>query len=156
MYFSVMSYFLHPRGLQQSGTLCPSPPPKVCTSSCPLNQWCPLAISSSDALFSFCPQSLPASGTFPMSRQFASDEQNTRASASASALPVNIQDWFPLRLTGLISMLSNRPSGVFSRTAVQGTDSLALCLLYGPALTTIHDHWSNVSTLETFNISSEL
>ena len=67
--------------------------------------WCCLAISFSDALFSFCPQSFPASGTFPMSLSFASDNQNTGASASASVLPVTVQDWFPLGLTGLISAL---------------------------------------------------
>ena len=70
---------------------CPSPPPRVCPSSYSLHQWCHLATSSSDALFSFCPQSFPASGTFPMSYLFTSDDQNTGASASASVLPVNIQ-----------------------------------------------------------------
>ena len=77
------------------------------------------AISSSDALFSFCPQSLPASGTCPMSQQFASDDQKTGASASASDVPVNIQGWSCLRLTGLISLLSKGLSGVFSSTTVQ-------------------------------------
>ena len=75
------------------------------------------AISSSDALFSFCPQSLPASGTCPMSQQFASDDHNT--GASASVLPMSIQGWFPLSLTGLISLLSRGLSGVFSSTTVQ-------------------------------------
>ena len=74
-------------------------------NSYPLSWWCRPAISSCDALFSFCPQSFPASGTFPMSCLSASDDQNTGPSASASALPVNIQGWFPLRLTGLISLL---------------------------------------------------
>ena len=69
-----------------------------------MHQWCHPAISSSDTLSSFCPQSFPASGTFPISHQFTSDDQNTVA--SASALPVKIQGWSPLRLTGLISLLS--------------------------------------------------
>ena len=84
---------------------CPSPPPGVCPSSVSLHRWCHPAISSSDALF-FCPQSFPVSGTFPMSHLFTSDDPNTGASASGSVLPMNIQDWCPLRLTGLISLLS--------------------------------------------------
>ena len=83
------------------------------------NQWCHLAISSSDALFPFCPQSFPASGTLPVSHLFASNDQNTEASALASVLPVNIQGWSPLRLTGLISLLSKGLSGVFSSTTVR-------------------------------------
>ena len=78
--------------------------------------WCCPAISSSDAFFSFCPQSFTASVTFPMSCLFASESQNTRASASESVLSVNIQGWSPLRLTGLISLLSKGLSGVFSST----------------------------------------
>ena len=98
---------------------CPSPPPRVCPSSYSLHQWCHLATSSSDALFSFCPQSFPASGTFPVSHLFASDTQNTGASASASVSPVNIQGWSPLRLTGLISLLSKGLSGAFSSTTIR-------------------------------------
>ena len=86
--------------------LCPSPSPEVCPGSCPLHQWCRPAISFSDALFSFCPHSFPASGTFPMSQLFSSDDQNTGASPSASVLPTSIPGWFPLRLTGLISLQS--------------------------------------------------
>ena len=77
------------------------------------------SISFSDALFSFCPRSFPAPGTFPMSCLFTSDDQNTETSALASLLPVNIQSWSPLRLTGLVSLLSNGLSGVFSSTIVQ-------------------------------------
>ena len=87
-------------------------------SSCPLHLWCHPAISSSDTFFSFCPQSFPASGSFPMSQLFVSDDQNTRASSSASALPVSIQSWSPLRLTALISLLSKGLLGVFSSTMV--------------------------------------
>ena len=112
----VISDSLWPHGLQQARPPCPSPSPEICPSSCPLHQWCHPSISSSDALFSFCPQSFPASGTFPMS-WLLSDDQNTGASAS-SVLPMNIHGWFPLRLTGLISLLSKALS-VFSFTTVQ-------------------------------------
>ena len=76
------------------------------------------AISSSNALLSFCPQSFPASGTFPISRLFASGDQNTGASALAPVLPMNIQGWFPLKFSGFISLLSKGLSGVFSSTTV--------------------------------------
>ena len=79
----VMSNSLQPHELQHPRPLCPSPSSKVCPSSCPLYRWCHPAISSSDALFSFCPQSFPVSGTFPMSQLFSSDDQNTGVSASA-------------------------------------------------------------------------
>ena len=102
----VVSDSLQPHGLQHTRPPCLSPSPRVCPSSCPFHRWCHPAISSSDALFSFCPQSLPASGTFPMNHLCASDDQNTGTSASASVFPVNIQGWSPLRLTGLISLLS--------------------------------------------------
>ena len=71
--------------------------PEVCPRSCPMHQWCHPTISSSDALFSFCPQSLPAPGIFPTCLLFTSDDQNTGVSASASVLPTSIQGWFPLR-----------------------------------------------------------
>ena len=106
-------------GQQHTRLLCPSPSPKVCPSACPLHRWCHPAISSSDTLFSFCPQFFPASGTFPMSQLFATDDQNTRVSTSASVLPTSIQGWFPLRSTGFISMLSKGLSGVFSCPTVQ-------------------------------------
>ena len=107
-----------PHGLQHIRPPCPSPSPGVCPSSCSLHQWCHPAISSSDALFSFYPQSFPASGTFPMSL-FASDDQNTEASASASILSMIILGWIPLRLTILIFLLSKELTGVFSSTTVQ-------------------------------------
>ena len=97
---------------------CPWPSPRVCTSPCPLHWWCHPVTSSSDALFSLCPQSFPASGTFPMSPLFASDNQNTGVSASASVLPMSIRGWFPLRLAGLISLLCKGLSGVFSSTTI--------------------------------------
>ena len=110
---------LQHHGLQHARPLRPSPSPKVCPSSCSLHQWCHPAISSSDALFSFCPKSFPTPRTFPVHQLFASDDQNTGVSASASVLPTSIQDWLPLRLTGLISLLSKGLSRVFSSTTVQ-------------------------------------
>ena len=112
----VMSDSLWPHGLQHIRPPCPSPSPGVCPSSSSLHQWCHPAFSSSDALFSFCPQSFPASGTFPMSQLFVSDDQNTEASGSAAILPMSIQGWFPLRLTVLISLPSKGLTGVFSTT----------------------------------------
>ena len=90
----------------------------VCPSSCPLNQWCHPTISSSVTFF-FCPQSFPASGSFPMSWLFALGGQQIGASASTSVFPVSSQGWFPLRLTGFISLLSKGLSRVFSSTTVQ-------------------------------------
>ena len=107
---------LQPHGLHHSKHPCPSPSSEVCPSSCPLHWWCRPAISSSDALLSFCPQSFPPSGTFPMSLLFTSSGQNTEA--SASVLPTSIQCWSPLRLTGLISLMSRGLSGAFSSTTV--------------------------------------
>ena len=109
---------LWPHWLQHTRPPCPSPSPKVCPSSCPLHQWCHPA-TSSDALFLFCLQFSPASGTFPMNQVFISDGQNTGASASASVFSTSIQGWFPLRLTGLFSLLSKGLLGVFSSTTVQ-------------------------------------
>ena len=107
---------LWPHGLQHAKSPCPSPSPRVCPTSCSLYWWCGLAISSSDALFSFCPQSFPVSGIFPMNCLFASDYQNIGASTSASVFPVNIQGLSILALTDLISLLSKRLSGAFSIT----------------------------------------
>ena len=112
----VLSDSLRPHGLQHVRPPHPTSSPDVCPSSCPLHQWCHPATSSSDALFSFCPLSFPASGTLPISRLFASDDQNTEA--SALVLPTSIQGWFPWRLTGLLSLQSKGLSGVFSSTTV--------------------------------------
>ena len=92
---------------------------QLCSNSCPLNQWCHLTISFSAAPFSCCLQSFPASGSFSMSRLFASSGQSIRASASPSVLPMNIQGWFPLGLTSLISLLSKGLSRVFSSPTIQ-------------------------------------
>ena len=109
---------MKPHGLQHARPPCPWPSPEVGPNSCPLHLWCRPAISCSGALFSFCPQSFPASGAFPISWLFTSDDQNTGASASATVLPMSIHGWFPLRLTALISLLSKGLSGVFSTTTV--------------------------------------
>ena len=109
---------LRPHGLQHAKPPCPSSSPRVCSSSCLLHQWCRPAISSSDALFSFCPQSCPASGNFPVSQLLTSHDQYSGSSTSASILITSIQGWSPLRLTGLISLLSKGLSGVFTNTAI--------------------------------------
>ena len=92
-------------------------------------------------LFSSCPQSLPASGSFPMGQFFASGGQRIGASASASVLPMNIQDWFPLGLTDLISLQSKGLSRVFSNMTVQKHQFFALSVLHGSTLTSIRDYW---------------
>ena len=107
-----------PRGLQHSGLPCPSLSLRVCSNSCPLSQWCYLTISFSATPFSFCLQSFPASGSSPVSQLFTSGGQRIGVSASATALPMNIQSWFPLGLTSLISLQSKELSRVFSNTTV--------------------------------------
>ena len=96
-------------GLQQARPPCPSPTPEVYSNSCPLSQWCHPTISSSLVPFSSCLQSFPASGSFQMSQLVASGGQSIGVSASASVLPMNIQDWLPLGWTGWISLLSKGP-----------------------------------------------
>ena len=108
-----MSNFLQLPGLQHIRLLCPPLSPGVCSNSCPLGQWCHPTNSSFAAPFSFCLQSFPASGSFPMSQLFALGSQSIGASASASVLPMNIQGWFPLGLTGWISLQSKGLSRVF-------------------------------------------
>ena len=98
---SVMYNSLPPHGLQHTRLPCPSPTPGACSNSCPSSQWCHPTISSSVVPFSSCLQSFPASGSFPVSQLFASGGQSIGASASASVFPMNIWDWFPLRLTDL-------------------------------------------------------
>ena len=93
---SVVSDSLRPHGLQHARLPCPSPTPGACSKSCPLSRWCHPTISSSVVPFCSCPQSFPASGSFPMSQFFSSGGQSIGASASASVLPVSIQDWSPL------------------------------------------------------------
>ena len=116
-------------GLQHTRLPCPSSSPRACSNSCPLGR---LTVSSSVVHFSFSVQSFPASGSFPMSRLFASGGQSVGASASASVLPMNIQGWFPLGLTNLISLQSKGLSRVFSRTTIQN------CWFFGQSYL-----WSN-------------
>ena len=130
---------------------CPSPTPRVYPNSCPLNWWYHPTISSSVIPFS-CLQSFPASGSFPMSQFFMTGSQSIGASASASVLPMNIQDWFSLGWTGWISLQSKGLSRVFSNTTQESSppqfksiNSLALSPLYNPTLTSIHDYWKNHS-----------
>ena len=104
-----------------------------------IGQWCHLTLSSSVIPFSSCLQSLRASGSFPMSRLFISDGQCIRVSTSASVLPVNVQGWFSLRLTNLISLQSKGLSRVFSNTTVQKHQFFGV-QLYSPTLTSIHDY----------------
>ena len=113
----VVSDSLRPHGLQHARLPCPSLSSRVGSSSCPLNRWCYPTISSFVVPFSSWLQSFPSSGSFPMSQLFASVSQSIVA--SASVLPVNIQDWFPLGLTGLISLQSTGLSRVFSSTTVR-------------------------------------
>ena len=109
---------LWPHRLQHARLPCPSPSPWVCSNSCPLSRWCHPTISSSVAPFSSCLQSFPASGSFLMSWLFTSGGQSAGALASASVLPMTIQDWFPLGWTGLIFLLSKGLSRVFSSTTI--------------------------------------
>ena len=116
---SVVSDSLRPHESQHARPPCPSPTPGVHSRSRPSSQWCHPAISSSVVPFSSCPQSLPASGSFPMSQLFAWSGQSTGVSASASFLPMNTQDWSPSGWTGWISLQSKGLSRVFSNTTVQ-------------------------------------
>ena len=110
---SVVSNSLWPHELQHARLPCPSPTPGACSNSCPSSRWCHPTISSSVVPFPSCLQSFPASGSFLMSQFFTSGGQSIGISASASVLPMNIQDWFALGLTGWISLLSKGLSRVF-------------------------------------------
>ena len=116
---SVMSDSLWPHGLQHTRLPHPSPSLRACSNSCPLSQWCYPTVSSSVVPFSSCFKSFPASGSFLMSQLVASGGQSIGVSASASVLPMNIQDWFPLGLIDLISLQSKGLSRDFSNTTVQ-------------------------------------
>ena len=116
---SVVSDSLRLHGLQHTRPSGPSPTPRVYSNSCTSIQWCHPTISASVIPFSSCLQSFLASGSFPMSQFFASGGQNIGASTSSSVFPMNIKDWFPLGLTGVISLQSKGLSRVFSNTTVQ-------------------------------------
>ena len=149
-----MSDSLWPHGLQHSRLPSPSPSPRVCSNSCPLSWWCHPTISSSVVVSSFCLQSFPASGSFQMSQLFTSGSPSIGASASASVFPINIQGWFPLGLTGLISLQSKGLSRVFSnnnkkKSLLQNHSSKASIhwhsAFFMVQLTSIHDYWKNHS-----------
>ena len=116
---SVMSDSLRSHESQHARPPCLSPTPRVYSNLCPSSRWCHPAISSSVVPFSSCPQSLPASGSFPMSQLFARGGQSPGVSASATVLPMNTQDWSPLGWTGWISLQSKGLSRVFSNTTVK-------------------------------------
>ena len=137
---------LRPHEPQHTRPPCPSPTPRACSDSCPLSRRCHPTISSSVVRFSSCLQSFPASGSFLTSQFFASGSQSFRVSASASVLPMNIQDWFPLEWTGWISLQSKGLSNESSPTPqFKSINSSVLSFLYGPPLTSIHDYWKTIA-----------
>ena len=112
-----ISFWFH--GLKHARLPCPSLSPGVCSNSCLFSWWCHPAISATVTRLSSCPQSFPTSGSFPVNWLFVSGDQSIGASASTSVLPMTIQVWFPLALTGLISLLSKGLSRIFSSTTVR-------------------------------------
>ena len=140
---------------QTCPTLC-DPMDTACQACLIINSWSLLKLMSIRSVmpsnhlifcrpFSFCFQSCPASGSFPLSQFFLSGGQSIGASASASVLPMNIQDWFLLGWTGSISLQSKELSRVFSNTTVESINSSVLSFLHSPTLASIHDHWKNHS-----------
>ena len=142
---SVMSNSLPPHGLQHARPPCPSPTPRAYSNSCPLSWWCHPTILSSVIPFSSCLQSFPASGSFEMSQFFTSSGQSIGVSASASVLPMNIQDRFPLGWTGWISCSPRDSKESSPIPQFKRINSLVLSFLYNPTLTSIHDYWKNDS-----------
>ena len=143
---SVVSNSLQPHESQHTRPPCPSPTSGVYSNSCPLSRWCHPTTSFSVVPFSSCLQYFPASRSFQMSQPFASGGQRSEVSASASVLPVNIQDWFPLGWTGWGSPCCPRDSQESSATPqIKSINSLALSFPYSPTFTSIHDYWKNHS-----------
>ena len=136
---------LQPHESQHVRPHCPSPTPGVHSDSCPLSQWCHPAISSSVVPFSSCPQSLPASESFPMSRLFAWGGQSTGVSALASFPPKKSQGWSPSEWTGWISLQSKDSQESSPTPQFKSINSSVLSFLHSPTLTSIHDHWKNYS-----------
>ena len=136
---------LRPHELQHARPPCPSPTHGIHSDSRPSSQWCHPAISSSVVPFSSCPQSLPASETFPVSQLFAWSGRSTGVSALASFLPRKSQGWSPSEWTGWISLQSKGLSRVFSTPQFKSINSSVLSFLHSPTLTSIHDHWKNHS-----------
>ena len=142
---SIVSNSLWPHESQHTRPPCPSPTPRVYQNPHPSSRWCHPAVSSSVVPFSSCPQSLPASGSFPVSQLFTWGGQSIGISASTSVLPMNTQDCSSLGWTGWISLQSKGLSRVFSNTTVQKLNSSVLSSLHCPTLTSIHDHWKKHS-----------
>ena len=142
---SVVSDSLWPHGLQHTRLPCLSPTPGACSNSCPSSQWCHPSISSSVFPFSSSLQSFAASGSLHISQFFASGGQRIGVLASALVLPMNIQDWFPLGWTALISLQSKGLSEFSPAPQFKSINSPELSFLYSPTLTSIHDHWKNHS-----------
>ena len=142
---SVVSNSLWPHESQHTRPPCPSPTPRVYSNSCPSSWWCHPAISSSVVPFSSCPQSLPASESFPMSQLFASGGQRTGVSALASVLPKKSQGWSPLGWTSWVSLQSKGLSRSSPTPQFKSTNSSVLSFLHSPTLTSIHDHRKNHS-----------
>ena len=140
---SVMSDSLQPHELQHTRPPCPSPTPGVHSNPCSLSPWCHPTISFSVIPFSACPQSFPASGSFPMSQLFASGGENIGVSALTSVFPMNTQDWSPFGWTGWISLQSKGLSRVLSTPQFKSINSSVLSFLYSPTITSIHDYWKN-------------
>ena len=140
---SVVSNSLQLHESQHARPPCPSPSPGVHSDSRPSSRWCHPAISSSVIPFSSCPQSLPASESFPISQLFAWGGQSTGVSASASFLPKNTQGWSPLEWIGWISLQSKDSQESSPTPQFKRINSSALSLLHSPTLTSIHDHWKN-------------
>ena len=137
---SFVSDSLRPLGLQHTRLPCPSPTARACTNMS-IKSVMPSNYLILCHLLPSCPQSFPASGSFPVSKLFASGGQNIGASASSSVLPMNSQDWFPLGWIGWMFLLSKRFSRVFSQ--FKSINCSVLSFLYSPTLTSIHDYWKN-------------
>ena len=148
----VMSNSLQPHVLQHARLPCPSQIPGACSNLCSSSQWCHPTISFSAVPFSSYLQSFPAAESVPMKSglfHFTLGGQSIATSASSSSvLPKNIQDWFPLELTGLISLLSKGLSRPFSNTSYKASILWCSAFFYRPTLTSIHDHWKNHSLVQ--------
>ena len=138
----VVSNSLGSCGLQHT---CPSPILGACSNSCPSSRWCHPAISSSVVRFSSRLQSFPASGSFPMSQFFASGGPSIGVSASASVLPMNIQDWFFFRIDWLDLLAVQGTQESSPTPQFKSINSLVLIFLYSPTVTSIRDYWKNHS-----------
>ena len=136
---SVMSWLQHAR------VSCPSLSPGVHPNPCPLSRWCHPTISSSVIPFSSCLQPFPASGSFQINQFFTSGGQSIGVSASASVLPINIQEWFPSGLTGLFPCCPRDSQESSPAPHFESISSLMLSIFYGPTLTSICDYWKSYS-----------